>query len=343
MRITLLIYAISWSIVLLILFIIPLIKKKKISSESFGVYLLIIISAPVIVLWFLYDTISKLITAPRRRREQEERAKMREEIARKRARKWVEEAARKKAEEEKNRLRKELPAREFYNKMSKAVENQYTESLQTLACNLHKFIKSNKDVYFSSMISENFPDPLKALNRIVQVKDAKLEIRGSVLFINTPSGRIEYHQLCGEKSPFLKVDISGKGAWQVYLLNTIPFFIHELYGKRYYIFKEDDIYSFKAGGNFASESEREKNTSEMELLLKKGVDILPKIYVFDDMFYVSCCYWNDWEGLVREYVKISHSEGWITSIDCTHYDVLYEYDCGVTYNISRDYDPSQPF
>ena len=46
---------------------------------------------------------------------------------------------------------------------------------------------------------------------------------------------------------------------------------------------------------------------------------------------IECCYWNDWEGLVRETLKVTYANNSVISITQTKAEVLCEYDCGICF------------
>lgn len=46
---------------------------------------------------------------------------------------------------------------------------------------------------------------------------------------------------------------------------------------------------------------------------------------------VYCCYWNDWEGLVREHVKIKFNPDGTASAGFPDHFTFYKYDCGVLF------------
>jgi hypothetical protein len=88
---------------------------------------------------------------------------------------------------------------------------------------------------------------------------------------------------------------SKMAAWEAYLLTNaytlLPAFWHALYNMRRYIFSTADMeqivylkkYDWRVIGQIES--------------------LLPTVELNGDIAVVTCCYWNDWEGLVRESVS----------------------------------------
>ena len=115
------------------------------------------------------------------------------------------------------------------------------------------------------------------------------------------------------------------GAWQLYLLNisshVLPAYWHGIYQSRTYIFKEsyiDELYPIK----FHDLSE-----------LIETDQLLPSVTIVNKdasgcTMIVKCCYWNAWEGLVRERARIVLEKGRCISFKKSK-ETLFAYNCGI--------------
>jgi len=125
--------------------------------------------------------------------------------------------------------------------------------------------------------------------------------------------------------PDLKVEKTEMGAWQVYLLymspTVLPWFWHGGYIKREYFFNLPD----------AGKTKIEPFHAESPLMIPINEIPEPTITAEDDKFIVSCTYWNDWEGLVRETVSIKFLKSGDVKILKPHFKVLRAYDCGICF------------
>lgn len=130
---------------------------------------------------------------------------------------------------------------------------------------------------------------------------------------------------------YVNVDETPMGAWEIYLLMTsstvLPTYWHGGYKERKFILYrdsiyEDDIMSIQA-----------LNTSDLSLLLAQEKLLLPSV----DVKYgtkvmtadIYCCYWNEWEGLVREHIQMQIRNGKVVSYENKGKFVIYKYDCGI--------------
>lgn len=177
-------------------------------------------------------------------------------------------------------------------------------------------------------------------------EEHEYNVLGSVLSeMSLPSGSTLGVQECGRKgygdeSRFFIVDQLGKrvfnifdiltfesssmGAWQAYLLHQarhyLPLFSHANYIHRDYIFDKEDV----DGIRVYSHNERiYPDFSKMNLE--------PTILRDGNHFFITCCFWSAWNGLVREFVDLLFIDGHLSDYICFKYDVLYKYDCGIQF------------
>lgn len=117
-------------------------------------------------------------------------------------------------------------------------------------------------------------------------------------------------------------------AWQAYLLLTsnhiLPVFWHGGYNVRQFIFAKSDITRIKSfNGNDLFADYDLSN-------IINNFDLLPRVELNGDKAIVSCCYWNLWQGLVRESYEIVFGDSGKFSISNEKSSmVIYEYHCGI--------------
>ncbi len=124
---------------------------------------------------------------------------------------------------------------------------------------------------------------------------------------------------------YINVEDSFKGAWCVFLLckakHVLPLFGHANYNRRHYIFDSESC-------------------STMRLLNKKDSAAIqqiceakftsPEVVKADGRYYVSCCYWSDFQGLVKETIEISIIKGRAQFKDLKS-EIIITYDCGIRF------------
>ena len=57
-------------------------------------------------------------------------------------------------------------------------------------------------------------------------------------------------------------------------------------------------------------------------------DLLPKVEINNDKALVTCCYWNNWEGLVRETVEINFTNNQSFKVKT---EIIYRHECGIRF------------
>ena len=117
---------------------------------------------------------------------------------------------------------------------------------------------------------------------------------------------------------FIEVEDSRMGAWQAYLLYTLwhilPLNDHSNSCARQFIFLDQDVESIKMVDKNPVEELEDINT-----------DL--KVLQYESHYFISCCYWSRFKGLIRELVEIEITEGRAKEfIDVIAKDVyVYEY------------------
>lgn len=62
-----------------------------------------------------------------------------------------------------------------------------------------------------------------------------------------------------------------------------------------------------------------------------GFDVEPVVYWEQGCADVQCVYWNMWQGLVREIVRITFEGQKVKEITGISTEVLYAHDCGIVF------------
>ena len=123
------------------------------------------------------------------------------------------------------------------------------------------------------------------------------------------------------------IEKTGMGAWQLYLMQRVftvlPTLGHGGYSKRDYIFKETDI------DNIIPLKYHDLSKLKEEGKLVPSVEIIAN----DDNLFavlVHCCYWSDWEGLVRESVSyLTNPNKEHVEFERVTEEVLFQFHCGI--------------
>ena len=124
---------------------------------------------------------------------------------------------------------------------------------------------------------------------------------------------------------YIHLDETPMGAWQIYLLMTsptlLPTFWHGGYIERKFILQEKDLYEIEVLSCYALSDLTARNMLYPDVEVKRNGDILTAS--------VYCCYWNEWEGLVREHVEIQVCNGKVTSYEEKGKFIIFKYHCGI--------------
>ena len=114
---------------------------------------------------------------------------------------------------------------------------------------------------------------------------------------------------------------SEMGAWNAYLLDNahmmIPVMWHDGADARQYIMTPDDLKSLFNGPRIRV------STKRLEMIpptVKPGIT--------DDTYIVECCYWNHYEGLIREKMKVQFTGNRVLEVSYIGSEVWFEYHEG---------------
>lgn len=122
---------------------------------------------------------------------------------------------------------------------------------------------------------------------------------------------------------YLVFEHSICGAFAAYLIysswHLMPLGWHANYARRKYIHRRDELIALSGGMG-------------KTLNLAGGeYEVEPVVFLGSDCAYVQCTYWNMWQGLVRETVRITFDEHRAKEFTHVHDEVLYAYNCGITF------------
>lgn len=123
----------------------------------------------------------------------------------------------------------------------------------------------------------------------------------------------------------LNVEKSEMGAWQVYLLymspTVLPVYWHGGYIVREYFFDIPD----------EGKTVIEPFHAVTPLMIPIEEIPKPTVTAEDDKFIVSCTYWNDWEGLVQETIRIKFQKNGSIRVLKPSRRIIRPYDCGILF------------
>ena len=307
MKITFIIYGVSW----LILLAIYLYRRKENTfkwNEADGVekfaLIFVVLLAPIVVLFIPFMLFSQVrdkkksqkVTEARERQEREEQEYRTNALAAMHQAKA-------------NRTQKDIS--DFKQFLSSA-RSSYSTNFYT-----HMQDENNYPLIMTILHKLSLPEGASLL--VEKCKQQGLGDR-SKLFIETPKGAYDYNIW-----DYISVEKSSEGAWNAYLLynlwHVLPMFWHALYDRRYYLF-------FPEFTDFI-ECLQKDDTQTLRKVLKQHVTSPDVIYA-NGKFYVSCCYFTNFGGLIQETVEITIYNG-KASFHSIEQKTLFEYNCGIMF------------
>lgn len=123
----------------------------------------------------------------------------------------------------------------------------------------------------------------------------------------------------------ISVKATPMGAWQAYLLciskAILPFSGTLYYTKRKLIFTDKQL------KDLASSLGEE----EAPGLSSLNVDVSPTVTINGKNAIITCCYWTEWGGLIRDEAKLTFYNNGKVKIGNIDTYTLYEYDIGVRF------------
>ena len=312
MKIVVIVYAVSW-LILLIVYIISLFENKKSKKKDDAlekllnkhkstkdkildklVYVIMIIFAPVVVLFVPYIAFKHIKT----KRE----AKIREE-------------AREKSEREKKEHKADCI--EKYAKMAGVKQTLSGSNYVGIAQSLNDLVmKKSYQKVIDLLDKVSLPPAMK-----LKVRECDKQGTGGIsrLFIECPDDPCDYNIY-----DHLRFEDSPMGAWQAYLLGRmwhyLPLWWHANYDRRDYIYSKDDY------NHITHFIDRKFNVNVLS-----DFDVAPEIYGENGKYYISCCFWTDFGGLKREFVEVTIQGSKVKDLFVFDEKTIFEYQCGIMF------------
>ncbi len=110
------------------------------------------------------------------------------------------------------------------------------------------------------------------------------------------------------------------GVWQAYLMSIaakmLPAYWHGKYESRKNIFSPKDI------SNLTFITRDLPLPDPKDIIIEAS--LAPNIWINGNDAYVSCCYWNDWKGVIRETIVFTFKENRIVGGSRLKDQVLYK-------------------
>ena len=312
MKIVVIVYAVSW-LILLIVYIISLFENKKSKKKDDAlekllnkhkstkdkildklVYVIMIIFAPLVVLFVPYIAFKHI----KSKRE----AKIREE-------------AREKSEREKKKHKADCI--ENYAKMAGVKQTLSGSNYVGIAQSLNDLVMKKSYQNIIDLLDKvSLPPEMK-----LKVQECEKQGTGGVsrLYILLPGYACDY-----DIYEHLKFEDSPMGAWQAYLLGQmrhyLPLWWHANYDRRDYIYSKDDY------SHITHFIDRKFNVNVLS-----EFDVAPDIRGENGKYYISSCFWTDFGGLKREFVEVTIQDSKVKDLFVFDEKTIFEYQCGIMF------------
>lgn len=204
-----------------------------------------------------------------------------------------------------------------------AIEKQdyYITEYVEIGKKLHAIVKEYKfDSIFPSLDKVNITKEVKLI-----VHDCRPDGRNMfMLLIKLPKKEKDENLF-----NYLTVEQSCIGAWQIYLLHTIRHYMpiggYAEYPRFVYIFDKEDLKLI---------NQDKKESIDFEQLSQ--IDVRPIVIQKENKFFVSSCYWSGFDGLVREFFRITIENNIVVDIIQFDRRTKYEYDIGMVFGVKHD-------
>ena len=299
MKSVLIVYIVSWFILLAVYVSLLFIKKKDSSEKQpWYLYILMALFAPLVVPVILYILLSTYWDE--------------------RKNKYQEKTREKKETEEK--AYKESAMKDYFTALALPHENHsffWGMTAQTL-------VEKIKEKDYSGFMEylHHLSLPAGVSLKIEECRQNG-EADVSKLFVETADGKNDYNIW-----QYIKVDDSIDGAWDAYFLykvwHILPLWWHAHYSRRIFLYSDGDV-------NDITRLNVEENEANSIRTTLKSLVTDPDVVKINGNYYISCCFWSDFGGLIKEIVELKLSAlGKASFLDISN-KTLYEYDCGIRY------------
>ena len=319
MKILIIIYIISW-LILLVMHISDFLSRKKKKTATHGdtpwyIYVIFILFAPLVVLmipgFMIADSRKKKKSKWRAQKYKEKDKTEAKETASQKKANSDEEIAKRNAEDRILAAKKETARINYLS--SEIVEDNYTINGKKI----HALVKEKHYDSISKHLNEmSFP-----LGTSLFIKECPTDetFGESEVMVKLPNGNLDKNIF-----DYITVEQSGMGAWQAYLLHTLwhslPLCWHSNYFHQDFIFEKDDIKNLRFYPNH-----------HVDLNELSRFDVSPEVRMNNNKFYISCCFWSNFRGLIRERYEIIIKDHKIVDLFNYENEILYPFNCGIRF------------
>ena len=299
MKIIIIIYTVSW-LILISIALLSFLRKNSSNplkdKEAWFQYALLILYAPIVVLLEPFIIYSSCINE---RKAKQRRAEIDKQIAI--MNQYIQDAT------------------TAYNAEIKIPHENHSSAIVNTAKTIVANIKEGNYCIMRYLDKLSLPKDC-----ILQVDECKEEGIGckSHLFVETSKGHHDY-----KIWDYIKAENTIDGAWQAYLLyklwHTLPLFWHANYDRRTYLYSKGDEISIDPW--------RIEDTVHIRGVVNSLFVNPDVVKGQNNKYYISCCYWSDFEGLIKEITEVSISHDNLVVIKDISKRTLYKYNCGIIF------------
>lgn len=223
-------------------------------------------------------------------------------------------------------------ARERFLKAATTIENGCSSAHINVAHLLQDAAKGDYGSIMGILDKASLPEGMS-----FGIKECEMESNSlgeeSKPFVRTPDGKRKYTIF-----KYFRFEDSVMGAWQAFLLHQLwhylPLWWHANYDRRIYVYSKEDLPVTPLGQAMVDPGLRRymlMMKSNVDSLDMANLDLAPELYYGNGKAYVSCCFWSEFGGLIREYVELTFAEGMLEDYFFTEEKTLFKYDCGICF------------
>ena len=152
----------------------------------------------------------------------------------------------------------------------------------------------------------------------------------SCFYVDDSASQEKYQLPTSEKEfHAVKAKISEDAAWEFVLLLSspcvMPVFWHGGYERREYIYCPADL------DRIVVIDDDKPLFHAHDISNLKSAGLLPSVKIDGNLADVTFCYWNDWEGLIRNKIRVKWNGDRIASSEFINKEVLYKYRCDLLF------------
>lgn len=329
MKITIIVYVVSWFIFLAVRIINSLFRKNRDFSEKqpWYMYAIFIAIAPLALLIVACSLIYEFIT----KKEEKKAAKYAIIIATAPLSLLVLafllvsslaekiETKKRLKREAKEKAYKQRAMQELNAAMNKSQEDHSYIHAMTAQTLVGKINEKDYDSFMQYLDHLSLPEGAS-----LHVEECSHEGHGdeSKLFVETSEGEIDFNIW-----DYIKADNSIDGAWEAFFLSKakhiLPLWWHANYNSRTYMYSKEDTDSIQLF------SKSKEQLPIIQRNVKRLISAPEVIDAANGKYYVRCCYWTNFGGLIKETVQVLISAEGKVSFNDLEGTTLYHYKCGV--------------